>query len=143
MRNWRYLWVGLTCAALLPLLLSCSSAPPENPYTSEYYTGGVKLLSWTGVVKGRVTILCSPNAIDLRRSFGSRAKEVRQKLHNPMPKRPGICYLDIQQSPGFINIIEQPARLNNYTCEIRINHTGDEAERYNFNLLFVGQGKPE
>ena len=143
MGRMRWMTLLAVCGLACCVLASCETPPPQNPYTSEFYSGGVKLLSWSGAIKGKVNIHYTPYGIDFRRKWGSRSKGVMQRQHQPMPQRPGICYLDIQQSPGFITVVRQPDRGNNYTCEILIDHNLDEPGRYNFDLYFLSQPDKE
>ena len=132
--------VGL---AMVSLLVACKSQPSEKPYTSEFYSDGVKHLSWSGKVQGRVTISYWPSGIDNKRHWGAVAEEIMQNQHQPVPMRPGFCYLELLENPGSVSIIEQPDPHNNYTCRILIDHNLDEPDRYNFNVFWKSQEIPE
>ena len=135
MRTVRWLRPALA-GALACLLLACFGPPPPETFTSEHFSGGVKVFSWSGTVRGKFQILFWPSGVDYRK-YGSSDVQGRGRVHEYLPQTGGICYLDVKEKPRRLKIEQQPTRHNGFVCRVLIRHELSTPGRYSFDMYFL------
>jgi hypothetical protein len=117
--------------------ISCRDTPPPRPFDSDHFSGGIRILSWSGQVVGRIVIAYSPYKLEYQTAWGSRVISPVVQRDADMPQAPGLCYIDKKDTTIKMTLLSQPTTENTHTCEVLVFNPSDEPAACNFDLFFL------
>jgi len=125
------------CLAAAAAMTACRSGQPAPEFKTPYFSGGIKILSWSGKISGRLIIAYSPYGLNFGEESGVKVLDSNSQRHADMPQVPGLCYIDDKGSSARIAILTQPTAENTYTCEVQIFNPSEDLQPCSFDLYFL------
>ncbi|HKO15579.1 MAG TPA: hypothetical protein VJU87_05030 [Gemmatimonadaceae bacterium] len=116
----RALSVAASAAGTVALLAGTASALQAQ---------GRQLFEWRGKVDREVRITMRGSELWTSSDRGNDAR-ARSRVASSLPQRDGIVRVALQQGRGDVDVIQQPARQNDYTTVLRVRDRSSGSSRY-------------
>ncbi|HEU4994898.1 MAG TPA: hypothetical protein VFT29_08760 [Gemmatimonadaceae bacterium] len=97
---------------------------------------GTPVLRWSGNVDGDLRISLGDGQVNYNVASGERPQNVRTSVARQIPRRDGHLALNVRQSRGVIQVIEQPSAYNGYTAVIRVVDGQGGYGYYDFDVVW-------
>lgn len=96
----------------------------------------VERMHWRGTVDEVVQIYVQGSGASPRSVKGAPVRNVTFNFTAPLPRRPANVEVRKLKGRGSVNVIQQPARDNDFTAVVEIRDTKGGAEQYEFELIW-------
>lgn len=88
-----------------------------------------EVFEWRGRVDREVRLVVRDRNVDTRGSWGEQNHE-KVKMRGGLPHDDGWLDVQVERGRGFVDVIEQPSRRNDYTAVIRIRDDRSGSDDY-------------